>query len=102
MNSIMAVTSASKHMLVSYNFNLYSNFTFFLNDAVNGDQIQQKESRMIYGYKANYYHQGSFLDKSLRTEAGAGFRFDDVNNITLSHTVKRMFLDDFKLETSMN
>ena len=82
--------------LVSYDFNLYSNFTYFLNDIVNGDQIQQRESRMIYGYKANYSDQGSFLDKSLQTEAGAGFRFDDVNNIALSHTVKRMFLSDFK------
>jgi outer membrane receptor protein involved in Fe transport len=82
---------------VSYHFNLYSNFTFFLNDSVNGDQIQQKESRMIYGYKANYYFEGSFLDRSLRTEAGAGFRFDDVDNIGLSHTVKRTFLENFKL-----
>lgn len=82
--------------LVSYDFDLFSNFTFFLNDSVNGDQIQQRESRMIYGYKANYSNQGSFLDKSLQTEVGAGFRFDDVDNIALSHTVKRMFLSDFK------
>ena len=40
--------------------------------------------------------QRSFLGKSLRTEAGAGFRFDDVDNIALSHTAKRMFLNDFK------
>jgi len=82
---------------VSYHFNLYSNFTFFLNDPVNGDQIQQKESRMVYGYRANYYQEGSFLDKSLRTEVGAGFRFDDVANIKLAHTVRRTFLDNFKL-----
>ncbi|HNC29053.1 MAG TPA: TonB-dependent receptor, partial [Cyclobacteriaceae bacterium] len=43
---------------IHYNFNLYSNFTFFLNDPINGDQIQQKESRMIYGYKANYRTEG--------------------------------------------
>ncbi|HEY5917381.1 MAG TPA: TonB-dependent receptor, partial [Chryseolinea sp.] len=27
---------------------------------------------------------------------GAGFRFDDVDDIALSHTIKRMFLSDFK------
>ncbi|HEY9046545.1 MAG TPA: TonB-dependent receptor, partial [Ohtaekwangia sp.] len=32
-----------------YNFNLISNFTFFLYDPVNGDQITQSESRNIYG-----------------------------------------------------
>ena len=32
-----------------YDFKLISNFTFFLNDPVNGDQITQSESRNIYG-----------------------------------------------------
>ena len=26
-----------------YQFELYSNFTFFLNDPINGDQIRQKK-----------------------------------------------------------
>lgn len=30
-------------------FQLFSNFTFFLNDPVNGDEIQQVEHRDIYG-----------------------------------------------------
>ena len=37
-----------------YDFNLYSNFTFFLKDAVNGDQINQSESRKIFGYTGSY------------------------------------------------
>ena len=32
-----------------YNFDLYSNFTFFLEDPINGDQIHQKENRDIFG-----------------------------------------------------
>jgi len=32
-----------------YNFDLYSNFTFYLNDPINGDQIRQKEFRNLYG-----------------------------------------------------
>jgi outer membrane cobalamin receptor len=79
---------------VRYDFSLYSNFTFYLNDPVNGDQISQKESRMIYGYKGNYSTTGRFLKKDLTTEMGAGFRFDDVNDISLSNTVKREFLSD--------
>ena len=31
----------------NYNFELFSNFTFFLNDSINGDQIKQKENRNI-------------------------------------------------------
>ena len=37
-----------------YNFELYSNFTFFLRDTVNGDQIRQKESRDLYGMDIQY------------------------------------------------
>ena len=32
-----------------YHFNLFSNFTFFLDDAINGDEINQRETRNIYG-----------------------------------------------------
>lgn len=37
-----------------YAFELYSNFTFFLKDAINGDQIRQKEKRSIYGFQSEY------------------------------------------------
>jgi len=81
---------------VSYGFNLFSNFTFYLNDPANGDQIQQNESRMVYGYRGNYNTSGSLFGKPLRTEAGVGLRIDDVNDISLSHTIKREFLNDYK------
>ena len=48
---------------VRYDFNLYSNFTFYLNDPVNGDQINQKESRMIYGYKNKLLYRESISSK---------------------------------------
>ena len=81
---------------VRYDFNLFSNFTFFLNDAVNGDQIKQKESRMIYGYKATYNEQGEVFGRNLNTEVGVGFRLDNVNDISLSHTVQRTYLNEVK------
>jgi outer membrane receptor protein involved in Fe transport len=49
---------------------------------------------MIYGYKANYNQEGSLFRKDLTTEVGLGFRFDDVNDISLSRTIKRAFLRD--------
>ncbi|MVT10476.1 TonB-dependent receptor [Chitinophaga tropicalis] len=69
-----------------YSFELYSNFTFFLEDTVNGDQIRQKEDRNIFGFE-------SALNKTFSSaaslQAGLGLRNDDVNNIELSHTVNR-------------
>jgi hypothetical protein len=39
---------------IRYKFNLYSNFTFFLDDEVNGDMINQKETRNAGKYKSCY------------------------------------------------
>lgn len=76
----------------NYHFNLYSNFTFFLNDPVNGDEINQRETRNIYGYTGTMSKNYSIGGKSANTEFGWGFRYDDVNNIELNHVVKRKFL----------
>ncbi|GAA0892454.1 TonB-dependent receptor [Fulvivirga kasyanovii] len=78
-----------------YDFMLVSNFTFFLNDPINGDQITQSESRSIYGYSGAYTKDGYLGNLGIRSKAGAGFRYDDVNDIRLSHTLNRKeVLDD--------
>ncbi|NOS54620.1 MAG: TonB-dependent receptor [Cyclobacteriaceae bacterium] len=79
-----------------YDFSLFSNFTFYLNDSVNGDQIHQREGRWIYGYKNSFITSGQLFGKDLKTEIGGGLRYDVINDIALSHTVKRVFLDDVK------
>jgi len=79
-----------------YDFYLVSNFTFFLNDPVNGDQITQQESRTIYGYNGTFQRAGNLGSIGLQTSAGIGFRYDDVNDIRLSHTVARKtYLGDY-------
>lgn len=80
-----------------YKFSLYSNFTFFLNDPVNGDEINQREERNIYGFLSKYDHT-SFLGKSsLHSIYGAGLRYDATHNSTLANVVKRQFLSNVKL-----
>ena len=74
---------------INYNFELYSNFTFFLNDPVNGDQIRQKENRNIFGYQTNYYLESALAGKTLQHHLGAGIRRDDVQNNELSRTLGR-------------
>lgn len=72
-----------------YDFELYSNFTFFLNDPVNGDQIRQKENRNIYGVTSEYNKTFSLdkIDGSLT--AGIGLRNDRSNDNELSRTANR-------------
>jgi hypothetical protein len=73
----------------NYNFELYSNFTYFLHDSINGDEIRQKEERNIYGYMGTYQKEIALGNKSIRTEAGVGIRYDDISNIELSHVKAR-------------
>jgi hypothetical protein len=52
-------------------FDLWSNFTFFLNDREIGDEIQQHDSRLQEGANAQYVHPHTFLGaRSLLTVGG--------------------------------
>ncbi|MES2512953.1 MAG: TonB-dependent receptor, partial [Bacteroidota bacterium] len=82
----------SQLFLINYNFELYSNFTFFLEDSINGDQIKQKEERNIYGYNGSYQKSGRLFGMKLKSEVGLQLRYDDIRNSELSHTAQRKFL----------
>ena len=79
-----------------YHFDLFSNFTFFLNDPVNGDEINQRETRNIYGYNTAASRSWMPGNKSANTEFGAGIRYDDVTGIGLSRAVKRRFIESIQ------
>ena len=75
--------------LVNYDFELYANFTLFLNDSINGDQIRQKEDRSIFGYQGRY-QQKQVLGPFLFTgTAGWGLRYDQIRDNELSRTLQR-------------
>ncbi|CAN5219112.1 TonB-dependent receptor [soil metagenome] len=72
-----------------YKFELYSNFTFYKEDPVNGDQIRQKEDRNIYGYNGSYRKEFSLGNIKTETRTGVQVRYDDVNDIELTRTKNR-------------
>ncbi len=60
-----------------YNFKLFSNFTFFLEDPINGDMIEQTDDRRLVGLNSTYRFtqtSGRFITT---TTLGGGFRADD-------------------------
>ena len=75
-----------------YAFTLYSNFTFFHNDPVNGDQIKQKEHRRLFGYNGSYSQQGELAGKKLDSEVGIFFRTDATTDSELSRVIQRQTL----------
>lgn len=72
-----------------YEFELFSDFTFFLEDPINGDMIRQYENRNIYGYKNNYNHAFFIGNKKAIFKAGLQFQADDINESELSRVIKR-------------
>ena len=73
----------------NYDFELYSNFTFFLNNNLDGDQIRQKEKRNLFGYNGSYTNITYAGDKKITSDIGIGFRFDKTSNSELSRTKNR-------------
>ncbi len=80
-----------------YIFNLYSDFTFFLNDPLHGDEINQAESRKVAGSLSKADHTYFFDNWSLHSTVAAGMRYDATNNSRLSHVEQRNFLSDIEL-----
>lgn len=77
-----------------YNFNLYSDFTFYLKDKDYGDEIQQTDGRNIYGMEVKHTKNFSFDNSSLNWISGVGFRNDDINTLQLNHVYHRDLLLD--------
>ncbi|MEO6547294.1 MAG: TonB-dependent receptor [Ferruginibacter sp.] len=70
-------------------FDLHTNFTFFLEDSLNGDEIRQKEARNLIGYNGSYQHVGNPGDITVTTVAGLQVRNDMTMNSELTHTKDR-------------
>ena len=103
--NVQLVTSTPKNNLIkhqlfysNYNFELFSNFTFFREDSINGDQIRQKESRNLFGYNGSFMTEGNIGKTQFTTTLGVQYRQDITQNTELSHTKDRAItLNNIKL-----
>ncbi|SHM01754.1 TonB-dependent receptor [Mucilaginibacter sp. OK098] len=75
-----------------YKFDLHTNFTFFLVDTINGDEIRQKEARNLYGYNGSYVHESYWGNTKITTDIGLNARLDVTDSSELSHTKDRYTL----------
>ncbi|MEM6771340.1 MAG: TonB-dependent receptor, partial [Bacteroidota bacterium] len=72
-----------------YDFELFSNFTFFLEDPVNADQIRQAENRNIFGLQTSYNKSMYVGSGSANLSVGVGLRSDNNDDVLLSRTANR-------------
>ena len=71
----------------NYQFELYSNFTFFLENPIDGDQIKQKENRTIYGINGEFNKK--IVNSKSTYQVGFGLRADETKDSELSNTKNR-------------
>ncbi len=60
-------------------FDLYSNFTFYLNDPINGDAFQQHDSRLQEGANTQYMHPHKIGHVQANFTAGANLHDNQIN-----------------------
>lgn len=64
----------------TYRFKLFSDFTFFLNDSINGDMIEQDDNRRVQGVNTKYSIGHHLFNQHNKFTIGASFRDDDIEN----------------------
>jgi hypothetical protein len=85
--SLRATAYAQRNSL-----NLFSNFTYFLDDPVNGDQFEQAERRTTAGGRFTYRRLGHLFDRHTESSVGVQLRRDWLSPVGLYRTSKAVRL----------
>jgi hypothetical protein len=73
---------------VRYDFTLFSNFTYFLDNPAGGDQIRQRDHRTIYGIEAQQRRVFTVASRAQQWRYGLQTRFDDAD-VSLGRSADR-------------
>jgi outer membrane receptor protein involved in Fe transport len=98
-----AVTRATAYV-IDYQLDLFSNFTFFLDDPINGDQFKQADKRTVTGVNVGQSRLGKLGSRDTEHSYGVQLRHDDIK-VGLFRTREREVLgttreDDVNLMTA--
>ncbi len=90
---------------LAYKLNLFSNFTYFLDNPVDGDQFEQADKRFVAGFRASHRRQTRWAGRRVENLFGVQLRNDDISNVGLYKTSARRRLstvrEDSVLQTSV-
>jgi hypothetical protein len=74
---------------ITSDLDLYSNFTYFLDDPINGDQFEQVDNRNIYGGNITKVFSVDADDSHFHQTLGLDVQFDDIAEVGLYKTKAR-------------
>ncbi len=96
------LTEANAYV-VSSKLGLFSNFTYFLNDPINGDQFKQADKRVLSGFNVKQTWLGNWGGREVENSAGVQVRNDNISLglfSTRARTVLATTRQDHVVETS--
>ncbi|WP_214000148.1 TonB-dependent receptor [Arsukibacterium sp.] len=79
--------------LIDSDMDLWSNFTYFLTDPVNGDQFQQVDNRRIAGGALSHHWHHRIGEFAVEHVVGVQLRYDDIAEVGLYNTRARQRLN---------
>jgi TonB dependent receptor/TonB-dependent Receptor Plug Domain len=75
--------------VMGYKLDLWSTFTYYLKDPVNGDQMLQHDDRVVYGFKASKTWFAHPFGLPMTNVIGVQARVDDIRGVGIFPTVER-------------
>ncbi len=94
-----AVQTRANAYLVDYRLNLFSNFTYAMDDPVNGDQFEQADRRRYGGFGWSRSQPVQWLGKEGDFTWGVQGRQDDIDNVGLYRTAARQRLSTVRSDS---
>ncbi len=85
-----------KAYAIDYGLDLFSNFTYVLDDPEHGDQFEQKDERNVYGLGASQRFLSRWFGKDTESVAGFQGRFDHIPTVGLYHTEARRRIETIR------
>lgn len=92
---------------IGYSLDLFSNFTYFLDDPDNGDQFKQADRRGVFGGRVIHRRLDTWGGRQVQNAFGAQVRADNIS-VALTHTKARELLhpvredDVFQVSTAVH
>lgn len=74
---------------MDYGLDLFSNFTYLLNDPVNGDQFEQTDRRRVFGLLGSHRRRATLFGRPLEHRTGLQVRHDRIGPLGLFATRER-------------
>jgi outer membrane receptor protein involved in Fe transport len=84
--STRAGLTIAKAYAIDYGLDLFSNFTYFLDDPENGDQFEQLDERKAFGASLSQRFLSRWLGRDVESVAGVTGRVDSIPTVGLYHT----------------